>query len=75
VNSKVKVKASIPTLVDESHSRIEAASDIDKAEMLNKFFAITFTSESFDTVPGFQDQEFLTSLDDILYCINRCKHS
>ena len=38
VNSKVRVKPSIPTLVDESLNDTEAATDEGKAEMLNKFF-------------------------------------
>ena len=43
VNSKVRVKPSIPTLVDESLNDTEAATDEGKAEMLNKFFTSTFT--------------------------------
>ena len=62
VNSKVKVKASIPTLEDES---LEAASDMDKAGMLNKFFTGTFTNESLDTIPQFLDRDFVTILDNI----------
>ena len=38
----------------------------DKAEILNKFFTSTFTRESLDDIPEFQDREFVTSLDDIL---------
>ena len=73
VNSKIKVKASIPTLVDESFDGLEAASDVDKAETLNKFFASTFTKESFDTIPVFQDREFITCLDDILIDVSTVK--
>ena len=54
-----------PTLVDESLNDIEAATDEDKAEMLNKFFTSTFTRESFDNIPEFQDHDFVTSLDGI----------
>ncbi|XP_065896024.1 uncharacterized protein [Dysidea avara] len=65
VNSKVKVKPSIPTLVDESLNDTEAATDESKAEMLNKFFTSTFTRESMDNIPEFQDRDFVTNLDGI----------
>ena len=65
VNSKVRVKPSIPTLVDESLNDTEAATDEGKAEMLNKFFTSTFTRESMDNIPEFQDCDFVTSLDGI----------
>ena len=65
VNPKIKVKALIPTLVDEALDGVEAASDDDKAEILSKFFTSTFTRESLDNIPEFQDREFVTSLDDV----------
>jgi len=65
VTSKIKVQASIPTLVDKSLNDIEAATDEHKAAMLNKFFTSTFTRESLDNIPEFQDCDFLTSLDGI----------
>ena len=58
-------KVSIPTLADESLDGMEAMSDEDKAEILNKFFTSTFTRESLDDIPEFQDQGFSTILDDI----------
>ena len=58
-------KASIPTLADESLDGMEAMSDEDKAEILNKFFTSTFTGESLDDISEFQDQGFSTILDDI----------
>ena len=36
------------------------------AEILSKFFTSTFTKESLDDIPVFQDQGFSTILDDIL---------
>jgi len=70
VNSKVKVKAFIPTLEDDS---LETASDIDKAEILNKFFTGTFTSESLDTIPVFSDREFVSTLDNISIDVSTVK--
>ena len=64
VNSKVKVKPFIPTLVDESLNDTEAATDEGK-KMLNKFFTCTFTRKSMDNIPEFQDRDFVTSLDGI----------
>ena len=58
-------KASIPTLADKSLDGMEATSDEDKAEILNKFFTSTFTGESLDDISEFQDQGFSTILDDI----------
>ena len=43
-------------------SDIEAVTDGDKVEMLNKFFTSTFTRESLDNIPEFQDRDFVTSL-------------
>jgi len=45
---------------------MEATSEENKAEILNKFFTSTFTKESSDDIPLFQDQGFSTILDDIL---------
>ena len=55
VNSKIKVKVSIPTMADE---RL-ATTDENKAEILNKLFS----RESLDDIPDFQDQGFSTVFD------------
>jgi len=41
--------------------------------MLNEFFTSTFTKEYFDTIPAFQDREFVTCLDDISIDVSTVK--
>ena len=45
--------------------QIEASSDVEKAEMLNKFYTSVFTRENLDTIPEFSDREFAASLNDV----------
>ena len=64
VNSKTKSRTGIPSLVDGD---TVAESNLEKAEILNKYFSTVFTKETTGVQPSFSDRPFTEQLTDISF--------
>ena len=64
VKSKTKVKESIPGLRDDSGN--EYSDNINKALILNEYFASVFTQEDKENLPMFEERNFNNTLETII---------
>ena len=63
VKSKTKVKSSIPTLISPDQN--EAATDKEKATLLNSFFCSVFTREDLKNLPHINNYHYSSPLSNI----------
>ena len=63
VNSKTKIKTSIPTLIN--HDGTEVSSDADEAEACNQHFCSVFTKETLHNTPEFPPWDFINTIDKV----------
>ena len=64
VNSKTKSRTGIPTLTEGD---IVAESNMEKAEVLNRYFSTVFTKKASAQQPIFSDRPFIEQLTDISF--------